>query len=797
MSRVVAICAALMSLLVLAPAALAAESPSHPFLAETNGMLAGGNGPPTGALEDACGLALDSHGDRYVADYYHDAVDVFGPSGEYLVQIAAESNGNGPCGLAVDAAGRLYVENWRAQVVQYTPSAYPPTATTTYGEPTLIDPAGTATGVAVDAASGDLYVDDTTYIAHFEAPVHAGQTPARIGEGQIGEGYGLARSSFATTAGDLYVPDAATGTVKVFGAAGESLPAIDGAGTPQGGFDYLVDSAVAIDPTDGHLFVADNLERGISEHPALALDEFNPSGAYRGQISRWITHPASEPGVSIAHVLQTAEPSGLAIDPSGKVYVTSGNSDNSESSQLDKDGKPVEGSILYTFGSTSAARILTVSRSGTGGGTVTSSPAGIACGSACAAEYDEGAKVALSATPDAHSTFLGWGGACTGSASSCQVTMSASRSVDAEFAALPQQTLTVSLSGGGEGTVTSEPAGIECSSGTCEEGFNEGSTVTLTATPAPHNRFAEWLGPDCDESTQPTCEVTMSAGKALSAKFEPIPQQSLELSVSGEGSVESQPGGIACPTFCSAGFDEGSTVVLTPKPAIHHQLGAWGGACAGTGAGVPCEVSMNEAEMAEAIFVPVERDLTVVIAGEGSVSADHGSISDCVATCSGRYLDGEALALRATPGPGYSFAGWSGGGCGGTAPCQFTIEAATEVTANFAAVPSPRTEPPAPRLALGRVTVKGATATLALRVSGRGAVRATGRGLKKVWASAKAAGPVTLHLALSRSGRRALRRSRRGLLSVRVSVTFAPSDGGPPVSAKKTVTFEGRKGHKR
>lgn len=794
MSRIVAICAGLMSLLVLTPTALAAESPSHPFLAETNGIASASNRPPTGAFEDACGVALDSHGDRYVADYYHDAVDVFGPSGEYLTQIAKESDGNGPCGLAVDAAGRVYVENWRAEVARYTPSTYPPTAATAYGERALIDPAGTATGVTVDAATGDLYVDDTTYIAHFEAPVHAGETPARIGEGQIGEGYGLARSSFASTAGDLYVPDAATGTVKVFGAAGESLPAIDGAGSPQQGFDYLVDSAVAVDPTDGHVFVADNVERGVTEHPALVLDEFNPSGAYRGQISRWITHPAKEPGVLVEHALQAAEPSGLAIDPGGNVYVTSGNSDGSESGMLDKDGHPVEGSVLYTFGPTSPARTLTVSRSGTGGGTVASSPAGIVCGGACAAEYDEGAKVTLTATPDAHSVFLGWGGACAGSASSCQVTMSASRSVDAEFTALPQQTLTVSLTGGGEGTVTSEPAGIECSVGTCEEGFNEGSSVSLTATPAPHNRFAEWLGPDCDESTQPTCELTMSSGKALSAKFEPIPQRSLALSVNGEGSVESQPGGIECPTYCSAGFDEGSTVVLTPKPAVHHQLGAWGGACAGTAPGVPCQVSMDEDEMAEATFVPVERDLTVVIAGEGSVSADHGSISDCVATCSGRYLDGEAVALRATPGPGYSFAGWSGGQCGGIALCQFTIEAATEVTANFAAVPSPPTEPNAPRLALGRVTVKGTTATLALRVSGRGAVLATGHRLRTVRASAKAAGPVTLHLALSRAGQRALRRSRRGQLSVRVSVTFTPSDGGPPVSAKKTVTFEGRKG---
>ena len=77
---------------------------------------------------------------------------------------------------------------------------------------------------------------------------------------------------------------------------------------------------------------------------------------------------------------------------------------------------------------------LTVARQGTGSGTVTSSPAGISCGSTCSASYAAGTSVTLSAQPASGSTFAGWGGACSGT-SSCTVSMSAARSVTASFTA--------------------------------------------------------------------------------------------------------------------------------------------------------------------------------------------------------------------------------------------------------------------------------------------------------------------------------------------------------------------------
>jgi Divergent InlB B-repeat domain/PKD domain len=123
---------------------------------------------------------------------------------------------------------------------------------------------------------------------------------------------------------------------------------------------------------------------------------------------------------------------------------------------------------------------LTVSE--TGVGTVASSPSGIACEPACEAEYEEGTPVTLAAAPAEGSEFKGWGGACSGTGS-CEVTMSAAKSVSAEFIPAPKLRIMLTVLRSGPGIVTSSPSGIACGA-ICKRGYEKGDVVKLTPVPA-------------------------------------------------------------------------------------------------------------------------------------------------------------------------------------------------------------------------------------------------------------------------------------------------------------------------
>jgi len=87
---------------------------------------------------------------------------------------------------------------------------------------------------------------------------------------------------------------------------------------------------------------------------------------------------------------------------------------------------------------TQASLILSVS----GNGSITSSPAGINCGSACSANFAANAKVTLTAVAASGFSFAGWGGACSGTGT-CAVTMDAAKLITANFSTLAAPTTLV------------------------------------------------------------------------------------------------------------------------------------------------------------------------------------------------------------------------------------------------------------------------------------------------------------------------------------------------------------------
>jgi hypothetical protein len=90
----------------------------------------------------------------------------------------------------------------------------------------------------------------------------------------------------------------------------------------------------------------------------------------------------------------------------------------------------------------------------------------------------------------------------------------------------------------------------------------------------------------------------------------------LSMTVTGSGTVTSNPAGIACSAgTCSASFPSGTGVTLTPSGG---SLTGWGGTCTGSGS---CSVSMTGNRAASAAFSAVP-DITV-----GPSALDFGSIA--------------------------------------------------------------------------------------------------------------------------------------------------------------------------
>jgi uncharacterized repeat protein (TIGR02543 family) len=239
---------------------------------------------------------------------------------------------------------------------------------------------------------------------------------------------------------------------------------------------------------------------------------------------------------------------------------------------------------------------LTVSKTGSGSGAITSSPAGISCGADCTEVVKAGTVVTLTATPASGSTFGGWSGACTGTGS-CSVTMTQARSVTATFtlSSPTTYTLTASKSGVGSGTITSSPAGINCGA-SCSAGFSSGTSISLAATPNSGSSFAGWTGA-CTGTT--SCTVSMTANKSVSAQFDTSPTNyTLTVTKIGSGFVSSTPAGISCGTTCTLTLPAGSSVTLTPGSGVFM---GWSGACGGT---TTCTIIMDASKTATATFAP-------------------------------------------------------------------------------------------------------------------------------------------------------------------------------------------------
>ncbi len=326
----------------LAPSAWAVDS----HVLDPSLSLAGGTGTistdsvpdpgpdhPQNVFNDPCGVAVDAYGDIYVANgagstvhevegesRFDGRIDVFAPNGEFLTEIVNE---HWPCSLAVDSAGRVFVEQfWLKDVVRYDPIAYEPeSGNVSYGATatTLEDTSGSV-GLTVNPANDHLYLARggglASWVEDWSAE-HGGGGSSHFGAGEAPEATSIdvwrqngdifASGSAPSEPGvaRAYLIDGSTHTVEA--------PPLDGSNTPDGGFGFSAGRAgAAIDQANGDLYLADV----VTNH---AVDQFTAAGEYIGQIKLG------------ANGLKNSEPfADVTVDQGehspnqGYVYVTSG-----------------------------------------------------------------------------------------------------------------------------------------------------------------------------------------------------------------------------------------------------------------------------------------------------------------------------------------------------------------------------------------------------------------------------------------------------------------------------------------
>jgi len=235
--------------------------------------------------------------------------------------------------------------------------------------------------------------------------------------------------------------------------------------------------------------------------------------------------------------------------------------------------------------------------------------------------------------------------------------------------------LSVQTAGGGTGTITSDPAGIDCGE-TCSKIFERDSVITLTATPDADSEFKGWSGDsDCSDGS-----VTLSTTTNCIATFAVKPTFTFPLPSSGTISIS--PAGENCGVGCT--YHNTGIITLTAVPDVEYRFTGWGGDC--TGSDNPLTLNINSDTHCTATFTQIiTKNLTLTKEGLGSgtINTAPAAVNTCGDNCS-KFEQGSTVTLTAVPERFSLFTGWSGDDCSGSNPSvTVTMNAAKNCVANF------------------------------------------------------------------------------------------------------------------
>ncbi|MDX6602509.1 MAG: hypothetical protein QOF13_1711 [Solirubrobacterales bacterium] len=244
-------------------------------------------------LENACGVAVDSEGNRYVAA--DASIRVYPPSGN--TALATITDPGHPCHLAVDSGGHVYGLNEGTSssgdeaAVYFTPSAFPPVAGTTYSGPTTVataasfPPVGdpTLTAIAVNPKNDHVLVTQRSQTIE----VDAAKNGSGLLNGAWGPKLGAGREDLAVYGANGNVYLASGSVILVINEAGtQVLGGISGAGSPKGPFASISQGSIAVDQANGHVLIFLQARGVVEEYEATGafVAEF---GAFAKGLSRF------------------------------------------------------------------------------------------------------------------------------------------------------------------------------------------------------------------------------------------------------------------------------------------------------------------------------------------------------------------------------------------------------------------------------------------------------------------------------------------------------------------------------
>lgn len=203
--------------------------------------------------------------------------------------------------------------------------------------------------------------------------------------------------------------------------------------------------------------------------------------------------------------------------------------------------------------------------------------------------------------------------------------------------------------------------------------FAQGSTVTVSATPAAGFTFTNWTdsGTTIVASNSPSYQLAMAGNRALVANFTPIPPAQYAVILSSNPLA----GGA---TFGSGSYVTGSTVTIIESPSPGYTFVNWteNGNIISTNSSYQFNINSNRTFVANFTIIPALQFAVIL----SSSPATGGST-----TGSGTYTNGTSVNITAIPNAGYTFVNWTEGATvvSNSAGYTFVITTNRTLVANF------------------------------------------------------------------------------------------------------------------